>query len=313
MRYLLLALLPVGLILTAWTAVAQVESGQRGVVLRFGRVVDTVGPGLYIGWPWGIDRVQRVKIDHVRVVRIGFTESDADEFGIAVPAGQLLTGDHNLVNVRVDVNFTVNENEVEQFVLYENQVDDLVARAAETALAEWVAGRGVDDVLLHGKQVLPMWLKAETQRRIAPYGLGVRIDLVSVADVSAPRQVKDAFDAVNRAENEMLTEKNAARQFADRRQREGENYKNDLEKRAPVYAAGVKKIAQAEADAYVKRLAMLKTIRAENPNYLATVWWDEMTRVYAAMRAAGRLDLLDNRLGQGGLDIIQSPLPPAKK
>jgi hypothetical protein len=58
---------------------------------------------------------------------------------------------------------------------------------------------------------------------------------------------------------------------------------------------------------------MLAGIRDLNPYYLAALWWDEMTRIYGAMRAAERLDLLDNRLARDGIDIIQRPLPPQKK
>src|SRR5262249_41668518 len=80
------------------------------------------------------------------------------------PPGQLLTGDHNLVNVRVVVNYTIDADRVEDFVVQldgdggAERVDALVARAAEAEVAEWVAGRTVDDVLLRGKADLPRGL-----------------------------------------------------------------------------------------------------------------------------------------------------------
>src|SRR5438477_12800171 len=104
-RYLLIVVLVALLAVTAWTSLAQVEPGERGIVLRFGRVIDTVDPGLYIGLPWGIDRVERVAADRVRRVTLGFTANDGDELGLAIPPGQLLTGDHNLVNVQVVVEY----------------------------------------------------------------------------------------------------------------------------------------------------------------------------------------------------------------
>jgi modulator of FtsH protease HflK len=312
-RYVVLTLLLVGVAITAWTCLTQVEPGERGVVLRLGRVTGTVGPGLHVGLPWGIDRVERVAVDRVRRVSLGFTSSDSDEMGIAIPPGQLLTGDHNLVNVELVVEYAVNDEEVERFVLYGNQADGLVSRVAETVVAEWVAGRGVDDVLLRGKEVLPRWLAAETQRRIEPYKLGVRIQLASVNHLYPPVQVKDAFEMVTRAQTEIQTREFEATQEADGRLSEAQAYKFRLEKLAAVYAGGVKNVAQAEADAFRKRLAALAIIRKENPNYLAALWWDEMTRIYAAMRLSGRLDLLDNRLAVDGIDILQSPLAPKKK
>jgi len=311
--YIVLPVLFLGVAVTLWTCLAQVEPGERGVVLRFGRVVDTVEPGLYIGYPWGIDRVERVAVDRVRRVTLGFTSSDGDDFGLEVPPGQMLTGDHNLVNVQIAVDYAVNETQVEQFVLYGDQADGLVARAAETVLAEWVAGRGVDDVLLRGKEVLPRWLVAETQRRIESYRLGVRIQLASVNHLYPPRQVRDAFEAVTRAQTEIQTREFGARQEAASRWSEAQGYKFRLEKKAAVYADGIKNLAHAEADAFRRRMAVLEMARKENADFLATLWWDEVTRIYADMHATGRLDLLDNRLAGDGIDILERPLTPKKK
>src|SRR6266404_2581777 len=102
MRRLWLILL---LLLVAYglTGVVQVRPGERAVVRRFGRVLaEKPEPGLWVGLPWGMDRVDRVEVDKVRQVSVGYTE---DETGL--PSGQFLTGDHNLVNVRVLLEYTV--------------------------------------------------------------------------------------------------------------------------------------------------------------------------------------------------------------
>ncbi|HMF18683.1 MAG TPA: hypothetical protein VKE98_15860, partial [Gemmataceae bacterium] len=59
-RWLILsAIVVVLLVVTVASAVTEIKPGERGVVRRFGRIVATPGPGLYIGLPWGIDRVDR--------------------------------------------------------------------------------------------------------------------------------------------------------------------------------------------------------------------------------------------------------------
>ena len=71
-RFVVLVLLIAALLFTAATAVTQVQPGERAVVRRFGRVLpDTPGPGLYVGLPWGIDRVDRVAVGRVRRVSVG--------------------------------------------------------------------------------------------------------------------------------------------------------------------------------------------------------------------------------------------------
>ena len=51
------------------TGLAQVRPEERAVVRRFGQVVARPGPGLWVGLPWGIDRVDRVPVRTVRQLR----------------------------------------------------------------------------------------------------------------------------------------------------------------------------------------------------------------------------------------------------
>src|SRR5262245_22291235 len=90
-------LLLVGVALYLLTGLVEVRRGERAVVRRFGRVLqEKPEPGLWVGLPWGMDRVDRVEVDSVRSVTVG-----GDEEGeLAIPSGQMLTGDHNLVNVQ---------------------------------------------------------------------------------------------------------------------------------------------------------------------------------------------------------------------
>src|SRR5438874_2049650 len=101
--------LVLGLLLVAWllTGVKEIGPGERAIVRRFGRVLD-VQPraGLWIGLPWGIDQVDRVRVDELRRLAIGYRPGDtADE---DAPPGQLLTGDRNLINVRIVLNYAVD-------------------------------------------------------------------------------------------------------------------------------------------------------------------------------------------------------------
>src|SRR5581483_2451453 len=125
----------VGLVLAAWllTGLTQVRPGERAVVRRFGRIVDAPGPGLRIGFPYGIEQVERVAIDRVRSVPVGY-RPDVENDAQSTPVGQLLTGDHNLVNVQVVVDYAVREDQVEDYVLQAARVDGLVARTAEAIL-----------------------------------------------------------------------------------------------------------------------------------------------------------------------------------
>jgi membrane protease subunit HflK len=300
------------------TGVTQVRPGERAVVRRFGRVAAVPPPGLYVGLPWGMDRVDRVRADFAQSIAVGYPR-DWDDDGRATPPGQLLTGDHNLVNVRVELEYHVdqetNEDQVVQYVLHADRTDALVARAAEAALAEWAAQRTVDDVLVRGKAVLPDWLPAKIQERIDPYGLGIRIRKADVADLLPPGQVKPAFDAVTSAQTAKGTRETKARQEADRLRREADRLRIRTEQATAAEVNAVLQRARTEAETFSKRVDEYHRLRRQNPNVLAALWWDEMGRLFLQMQQKGRIDLLDKHLAGDGLDItlIAPQVAPPKK
>ncbi len=304
---LLLAL--VGYLLTG---VTEVRPGERAVVRRFGRVLEyQPEPGLWVGLPWGMDRVDRVAVDQVRRVEVGY-QPDADEGSLTTPPGQLLTGDHNLVNLQVVLNYAVRPDAVEDYVVHADEADGLVARAAETAMAEWVAGRTVDEVLLRGKVDLPPWLVGETQERLTPYRLGVVVRDASVALLLPPPQVKAAFDQVTQAQTEIRTRLYSAERDAEESVRKAEAEKFRREQLAAAYAKEQTTRARAEAESFERRLRQYQVTKRDNPDALVAIWWDEMGKLFAALREGGRVDLLDHHLGPDGLDITILT-PPKKK
>jgi membrane protease subunit HflK len=290
------------------TGFVQVRPGERAVVRRFGRVVDAPGPGLWVGLPWGMDRVDRVPVDMVRRVTLGYQPSD-DENSQPSVAGQLLTGDHNLVNLQVIIHYTVHD--VVAYLEQAESADDFVARAAESYLVDWAAGLPVDHLLIHGKTILPSLLAAQTQERIEPYHLGIEIQAVDVGYLYPPSEVKSAFEEVTRAETSIRTREHEARQEAAQAIREAETERYRLETETQAYVA--RAVSQAEADAvtFSQRLAAYRQNGWSNPNYLAAIWWDEMGKLLTRLKANGRVELLDQHLAGDGLDI--TVFPPGKK
>jgi membrane protease subunit HflK len=298
---------------TAATALTQVRPGERAIVRRFGRILP-VHPkaGLYIGLPWGIDRVNPIPVSTVRRVEVGYTGKEGEE-ATATPAGQLLTGDHNLVNVQAEIHYSVVEADVEKYFLLGDRADLFVARAAEAALSEWVAGRTVDDVLLRGKALLPALLVAQVQERLQPYDLGLRIEAASITRLNPPDEVKQDFERVAQAQNGIVTQVNAAHEAAQRKLRDAEAEVFRIERLTAAYARGQDLQARAEAENFGKRLEQYRRLSKENPSYLNMLWLDEMARTFVRMQEAGRLDLLDHYLTGEGLSILQFPPLPKKK
>jgi membrane protease subunit HflK len=307
-RWLLLVLF-VGYLLTG---VVQVRRGERAVVRRFGRVLSYhPEPGLWIGLPWGMDRVDRVEVDTVRSVAVGFSEDEVPEGG--APAGQLLTGDHNLVNVQVVLYFKVRPEALAEYVVQADRVPGVLARLVESASAEWVAGRGVDEVLLRGKNAMRAEVIARTRERVEPYLMGVEILDARIAQVAPPDEVKDAFDSVARAQTGIATARNRAEQDAATRLRMARAERYRVEQSSAAYAHDRKVIAEQDAKRFLARLKQYQDRRAKDPNYLRPIWQEERSKLFASMKDKGLIDLLDHHLGQGGLDVIVAPRLPEKR
>ena len=305
-RLLLLAAFLFGL-WTAWTALTPVQPGERAVVRRFGRILpDRPGPGLHVGLPWGIDVVDRISIAGVRRLTVGYRDESADE--AATPVGQMLTGDHNVVNVQAEIHYTVREADVDRFAVLADRADSLVSRTAETVLAEWIAGRKVDDVLLRGKALLPTVLVQETNRRLEPYGLGVRIEQASLTRLNPPDDVRAAFEEVAQAETAIRTRINEAEQSADSLLRNAEATRYRLAQLAAAYGQEKRIEAQADGSAFLERLRRYRELSKDRPDYLNVLWLDEVTRLFAKLRQSGSIDLLDHHLSGDGLNITQFPL-----
>ena len=303
-----------GLVFLVWTAatsLTQVQPNERAVIRRFGRILDhKPQQGLYIGLPWGIDRVDLAPVGHVRSITVGF--SDKEEKDDVIPAGQMLTGDHNLVNVQASINFRVRnrEKDMEDYVLQKDQIDAFVARAAETLLAEWIAAHSVDDVRRHGKSRLADYLLQRLPERLEKYDLGVEIESASIPKLEPPGEVKAAFDKLAQAEASIRTKVNPAEQDAATRRNEANAEVFRIERQAVSYAREEHIKAIADADSFRKRLAQYREFSAKNPDYLNSLWLDEITGLFKRMRDAGRIDLLDLT---GDLSITQFPPLPKKK
>ena len=313
LRYALyfLAILFIGW--TAYTSLTQVQSHERAVIRRFGRILEKKPQqGLHVGWPWGIDRVDLAPVGRVRSITVGFNDKE-DKDDELVPAGQLLTGDHNLVNVQASINFKVREEDMEKFVLQQDAVDAFVFRAAESLLAEWIAGRDIDEVLRRGKSELPAFLHEHLQNRLTDYGLGVQIEQTSITRLDPPDQVKDAFDKLAQAQTNIRTQVNQAEEKANSKKKKAAAEINQITLQAKSYQEVERDNAKTEAENFDKRLKQYQELSRKNPNYLNALWLDDMTRLFGRMKDAGQIQLLDHFLTSEGLTITQFPLQPRKK
>jgi membrane protease subunit HflK len=305
-RYLLLVLLLAYLL----TGLAQVRPEERAVVRRFGQVVARPQPGLWVGLPWGIDRVDRVPVRTVRQIKAGYVPETAFD-SPGTPLGQYLTGDQNLVNVQLVLDYAIGETDadLDDFVMHRDQVEVALSREAESIVGEWLGGRDVDEVLLTGNASLPAWVMARLPERMAGLRLGIRVQRVGVV-LAPPDEVRAAFEQVSQAQTGIRTKEYQARQEADQRIRQAESVRYKFEQEAEAFKSGQIRQAQADATDFLAQLSAFRELKKNNPDALTVIWWNEMHKTLVGLRArGGRVEPLDAYLGPNGLDVSQFVSP----
>ena len=215
---------------------------EQGVVLRFGKFVNTTQPGLNYHIPFPVERALTPKVTKVNRMDVGFrTGSDTgfSSAGIAdVPEESLmLTGDENIVNIDFSVFWVIKD--AGKFLFKIQDPQGTVKAAAETAMREVIAKSRIQPILTEGRSQIEVETQEIIQDILDEYNSGIEITQVQTQKADPPDQVIDAFRDVQAARADMERSKN-----------EAEAYANDVIPRARGEAA---KILQA-AEAYKKQV-----------------------------------------------------------
>jgi membrane protease subunit HflK len=191
-----------------------VSADQQAVVTRFGKVVEPrVLPGIHIALPWPVHKVTRLKVQQLQRLVVGGGASD-NVLGRTQPLqSQFLTGDQNLIHLRVAVQYSVGVPA--QYLFSTVDVPAAVAAAVESELARHIANRGVDAVLTTEKVAIQDQVQARAQQLANAYGLGVQLASVSIESAQPPPEARDAFNDVASARADSARIVNEAQGYAN--------------------------------------------------------------------------------------------------
>ena len=218
-------------ILLIWLATGFyiVDQGSLGVKQRFGAYVESTEPGPRWHWPYPIETVTVVNMEQVRRLEVGY-RSGTNGSKTKVPAEALmLTEDENIIDLQFAVQY--NLKNAKDYLFNNRSTDDSVMSAAETAIREVVGKNKLDDLLQKGLQDT----SEQMQALLDFYKTGVNITSVSLQAALPPEPVQEAFEDVNRANQDYQRQIN-----------EGEAYANAVVPKARGNAARL----IAEADGY---------------------------------------------------------------
>lgn len=190
-----------------------IGGNQQGVVRQFGRARPSVVPsGLHYDLPWPCVRIDRVNVQELRTLTLGVAAVDSlDPSGFLRPTGldrvgEFLTGDKNLLNLQVHLQYRIADPL--PWLTTHEAPEVRLRLLAESRIAEVVGLCGVDYVHPLGLDELRQWLSRDLAQELSRSGLGVELEEATIAAVWPPIEVKAAFlDVSNaRAERDKLIE-----------------------------------------------------------------------------------------------------------
>ncbi|HPR72926.1 MAG TPA: FtsH protease activity modulator HflK, partial [Bacteroidales bacterium] len=121
----------------------------------------------------------------------------------------MLTGDLNLADVEWVVQYRIEDPYL--FLFKVRSPVTTLRDISEASMRQIVGDRTVNEVLTVGRSEIANKVHLQMQELCSEYSLGIKIEQVVLQDVNPPDPVKDAFNAVNQAQQEKETLINQAR------------------------------------------------------------------------------------------------------
>jgi len=266
-----------------------VDEGQRGVVLRFGKHVETTMPGLRWHIPSPVEVVESVNIGQVRTVEIGYRNNVRSK---VLKESLILTDDENIVDIQFAVQYILNSPE--NFLFNNRDPESTVLQVAETAIRQIIGTSKMDFVLYEGREEVTAKTTELMQNILDRYQIGISINRVTMQNAQPPEQVQAAFDDAVKAG-----------QDRERQRNEGQAYANDVIPRARGGAArlleeaqGYKQRVVAAAEGDASRFTQVQAEYAKAPEVTRErMYFDTIQQVLSSTSKI----LIDQEKGGGNL------------
>ena len=234
------------LLLYTFTGIYIVAPDQRGVVLRFGKIVREADPGPHYRLPWPFEEVLRPSVTHIRKEEMGFRTvavGPPAQYREVSDEALMLTGDENIVKLEFIVQYKIKTDAAgaTDFLFNVRNPEQTLRAAAEAAMREVTGRNNIDDALTEDKERIQTDAQALLQAILDRYAAGIEVVTVKLQDVDPPDQVSDAFKDVI-----------SAQQDKERLINESLGYANDVVPKARGQAAQLLNEAEGYREAKVR-------------------------------------------------------------
>ena len=187
-----------------------VDASQRGVVLRFGKLIETTEPGPRWHLPFPVESVEIVNLSQVRTVEVGYRDNVKTKM---LKESLMLTDDENIIDIQFAVQYFLSDPG--EYLFNNRNPDENVRQAAETAIREVVGKSKMDFVLYEGREQVAATTTKLIQEILDRYKSGILISKLTMQNAQPPEQVQAAFDDAVKAGQDRERQKNEAQAYAN--------------------------------------------------------------------------------------------------
>ena len=249
------------LVIWALSGIFIVDPAEQAVILRFGKYVETVGPGPH--WiPQFICSKVVTNVDRVM---------DHSYYA------QMLTRDENLVSVAVAVQYRIND--LQEYLFNVANPEESLQQATSSALRQVVGTTTLDQMITEGREVWGNSVQETLIKTLALYKTGILIVNVSPQPARAPESVQDAFDDAIKAQEDEKRFKEQAYAYAAKVVPIAEGNASRIEQEAEAFSKQVVLRAKGEVAEY---LALLPQYLASPKVMSERMYLETMERVLTA-------------------------------
>ncbi len=191
-------------IIAVWTSYYTIPAESEGVLLRFGKYIDKVPPGLHFKIPFGVDSVVAIPTQRQQKLEFGFAtpgHSNPDQGG-SEPAKEksMVTGDLNSALVEWIVQYRITDPK--SYLFDVREPGQTLRDISESVMREVVGDRTVDEIITIGRQEIEDTVLLRMTALAKRYQIGVTINQVQLKNVNPPLPVQPSFNEVNRAQQD---------------------------------------------------------------------------------------------------------------
>ena len=184
----------VAIIAALGTSIYKVDKEENATICRFGKYIKTTEPGVHGKLPWPIEAVQKTAVTKVHRMVLGFRVDESGKYKVVPAEASMLTGDDNVVEVSAVVQYKSVDAYKWQFVVEEP--DRLLYFLSQSAMRLIIGQSTFDRAATNDKAGVQFDIKEKLQELCDDIDFGAKIVSFQLQDVSPPRVVVPAFDAV---------------------------------------------------------------------------------------------------------------------